>query len=664
MAKINVLPRHLYELIAAGEVVERPASIVKELTENSIDAGAKSITIEIQNGGIRYIRITDDGCGIAREDIKTAFLSHATSKISSESDLDAILTLGFRGEALPSVAGVSRTEVLTKTPDEFIGTRYCIEFGDEKFIDEAGCPNGTTITVRDLFSNTPARMKFLKKDTSEANAVSSIVEKLAVSHPGISFSLIRDGKQALFTTGSGDLKNTVREVFGKEFSRQLIFFEDEYEGVKIHGGITKPEFSRPNRNGQYFFLNSRSIKNITLSTALLEAYKHSIMVGKFPACVLFVDVDPNFVDINVHPSKAEVRFADEKKFFYAVYYSAVNALSKKDEFKAAEMKKPSAADTFAFNNDEEFTLLTSKPSQLYMVSEGTGEPGSDKEEKKESFVPENTVTTREPALKPEPSANENKPQSTFVTAAAPESSNGSAKSEDEFLDALLLGNSSVPEGKKTAAETVTVANEESKITFTDETESRVVNDNFRYIGEAFKTYIICEYEGSVVFIDKHAAHERMLYEKLKKDYSKRNNQILLFPVTITPSKEEYSVLIDNSEMINNAGFEIRDFGSGSVIVSECPMELDIDDIEDVILEIADGFLKNKQNVSFDKIDSIFHSVACRSAIKAGNSQTPEELSQFAQTVLKRNDIRHCPHGRPVVIEMKKRELDKNFGRIQ
>ena len=327
---INIMPPHLAELIAAGEVVERPASVVKELLENSIDAGADTVTLEIRNGGISYIRITDNGCGIPREDVPKAFISHATSKISTAEDLDSILTLGFRGEALPSIAAVAGVEMLTRTRDEDTGTRYCIEYGEEVLIDDAGCPTGTTITVRDIFRKTPARMKFLKKDVTEANAVAAVVDRIALSNPGVSFRFIREGKQTLMTSGKGDLLTCIREVFGKEFASELIPCRGESQGVKVSGYVSKPEYSRPNRNMQFFFLNGRFVKTGTGSAALSEGYRNSIMVGKFPSCVLSMEVSPSAVDVNVHPAKTEVRFSDERPVFNAVYAAVKNALAEGD----------------------------------------------------------------------------------------------------------------------------------------------------------------------------------------------------------------------------------------------------------------------------------------------------------------------------------------------
>ncbi|MBQ2903810.1 MAG: DNA mismatch repair endonuclease MutL [Clostridia bacterium] len=651
MPKINVLPKHLAELIAAGEVVERPASVVKELLENSIDAGADNITVEIKNGGISYIRITDNGSGIERADIRNAFVSHATSKISTADDLNGIFTLGFRGEALASVSAVARVEVMTKTADDESGTRYVIESGDEILLDDAGCPKGTTIIVRDLFYKTPARMKFLKKDVTEANAVAGVVDRLALSHPEISFRFIREGKQTLITSGNGDLLTCIREVFGKDFSSGLIPAENNGQGIRVSGYISKPVASRPNRNMQFFFINNRLIKTGTGSAALSEAYKNSIMVGKFPSCVLNIEIDPSLVDVNVHPAKTEVRFSDERFIFNAVYYACKNALSSGDTPK--QIKEISKTDYYkAPEKPPEQLKITQKPA-----------PSADFWQ----HIPKKTepvqvtpvkVKPQEPEIKinfvsPAPKKTEYVEKTTTVSAfKAPVEE----KNEEEKIEDILLNSPSQPVEEEPAA---IIAEEKNEA----DSASEFNEEEFHLIGEAFRTYIMCEYKGKLVVIDKHAAHERIIYEKLKRDNGERTPQLLLLPVTVTLSKEEYSATLENLELINNAGFDAEDFGNGCVIVRECPMELAPDDVADVICEIAGRFVEKKQDVMFEKLDWIFHSVACRSAIKAGNFTSRLEMERFAKQLLSMPDIRYCPHGRPVLIEMTQRELEKNFGRI-
>lgn len=652
MPKINVLPKHLAELIAAGEVVERPASVVKELLENSIDAGADKITVEIKNGGISYIRITDNGCGISREDIRNAFVSHATSKISTAEDLDAIFTLGFRGEALASVSAVSKVEVMTKTADEEIGTRYVIENGDEILLDDAGCPEGTTIMVRDLFFKTPARMKFLKKDVTEANAVASVIDRIALSHPEVSFRFIREGKQTLITSGNGDLLTCIREIFGKDFSADLIPAEYCDNGINISGYISKPTAARPNRNMQFFFLNNRLIKTGTGSAALSEGYKNSIMVGKFPSCVLNIQINPSLVDVNVHPAKTEVRFSDERPIFNAVYCACKSALTAGDTPKKAVINKA------------DFYKEPEKPAEQIKIFTPPAP--------KQDFWQHIPVKKEEvPAPAPikinfvEPVKKTEEPIRITVAEEPVKVMKASAPvpeiKEEESVDNILL---------KSPAKEVEVVRTVQKeevvlppVVETKEPVSDFCEDEFTLIGEAFKTYIMCEYRNKMIIVDKHAAHERIIYEKLKRENGERSPQLLLLPVTVTLSKEEYSALLENIDVVNNAGFEAEDFGNGCIIVRECPMELSADDIEDVITEIAGRFVEKKQDVSFEKLDWIFHSVACRSAIKAGNFTSRLEMERFAKQLLSMPDIRYCPHGRPVLIEMTKRELEKNFGRI-
>lgn len=661
MPKINVLPKHLAELIAAGEVVERPASVVKELLENSIDAGADTITVEIKNGGISYIRITDNGCGISREDIRNAFVSHATSKIATADDLNGIFTLGFRGEALASVSAVARVEVMTRTPNDETGTRYVIESGDEILLDDAGCPKGTTLIVRDLFYKTPARMKFLKKDVTEANAVAGVVDRIALSHPEISFRFIREGKQTLVTSGNGDLLTCIREIFGKEFSIGLIPAENIGQGIKVSGYVSKPVASRPNRNMQFFFINNRLIKTGTGSAALSEAYKNSIMVGKFPSCVLNIEIDPSLVDVNVHPAKTEVRFSDERMIFNAIYYACKNALSVGDTPKQV---KEIVKDYYkASEKPPEQLKITPKPAP-------TADFWQHIPKKTEPSVSVVSVETKIEEPKSEKIIVNPVPEIVTVKAEIPEETVNISVfkapepelTEEESMDDILLNSPSVKAEPIAVTETSTDDAETES-----ESESSDVpvfdEEDFLLIGEAFKTYIMCEYKGKLVIIDKHAAHERIIYEKLKKESGERTPQLLLLPVTVTLSKEEYSAMLENLELVNDAGFDAEDFGNGCIIVRECPMELSADDVEDVICEIAGRFVDKKQDVMFEKLDWIFHSVACRSAIKAGNFTSRIEMERFAKQLLSMPDIRYCPHGRPVLIEMTQRELEKNFGRI-
>lgn len=589
MSKINVLPKHMADLIAAGEVVERPASVIKELMENSIDAGATSLTVEIKRGGITYMRVTDDGCGIEREDVRNAFKSHATSKIKVEEDLLSIGTLGFRGEALASIAAVAKVDILTRTPDDEIGTLYKIEGSEEVTLDDAGCPQGTTIIVKDIFFNTPARMKFLKKDVTEGNAVAGVVDRIALSHPEVSIRFIRDDKQQLVTTGNGKLQSVVYSVFGKDFANGLVETEYELDGIKVAGLVSLPVASRANRAMQFFFLNGRLVKSITAQAALEQAYKNAIMVGKFPSCVLNITAPLNSVDVNVHPAKTEVRFENEKRIFDAVYYATKAAIEEKDRPNKIDLAK--AALKQESNPFREETRKTYEQVKL--------------PEKNPNFFATELPRKQEPVLYQRKS-EVHKPAPAVSKPEAPEV-------------------------------------------------------DYKVIGEAFDTYIFVEQEGKILLIDKHAAHERMLFEKLKAESKDKFSQVLLSPVTVTLSKEEYSAILSNLDVLTDAGFDIDDFGSGTVVVRELPVMLIDDDVKALVEEMA-GYLLNSQAPVPEKIDWIYHNTACRAAIKGGDKTDKYELDSFVKKLLLNPDIRYCPHGRPVLIEMTRSDLEKQFGR--
>lgn len=645
MPQINILPKHIAELIAAGEVVERPASIVKEIMENAIDAGADKITLEIKRGGITYIRITDNGCGIDRDNIRRAFISHATSKISTADDLNAICTLGFRGEALASIAAVSRVEVMTRAQGEEIGTRYCIEGGEESVLDDAGCPQGTTLIVRDLFYNTPARMKFLKKDVSEGNAVAAVVDRIALSHPEVSVRFIRDSKDVLFTTGDGKLESAVYKVLGKDFASTLIPCEYELEGVKVSGFISKPFNSRPNRTMQYFFLNDRFIKTRTGMVALEEAYKNSVMAGKFPACVLKIQIAPGAVDVNVHPSKTEVRFANEKMIFNAVYYCAKSALQQGDTRVQA---------SFQQKVNRQFMPKPVDGKQIRIYEQQLEQVKKESQPKQDLWT--NTTVSE---FKKETEAQKPKP---IVF-------NDNSKFEIEKNDEPNL----IPCFKPTAPEPTPIfeekteplspPTEEPKPTLPPVEETQPEVEPYRVIGEAFKTYILVEQGKKLLIIDKHAAHERMLFEKFRSNRDSIETQMLLAPVTVTLSKEEYSAVLENLDLLDKAGYHVEDFGTGMVIVSECPTAVADADLPQVIMELAGYLLNNRKELIPEKLDWIYHSTACRAAIKAGDKTGEYELNKFVEKLLNNPDIRYCPHGRPVLIEMSRYEIEKNFGRV-
>lgn len=656
MPKIKVLPKEIAELIAAGEVVERPASVIKELMENAIDAGSSSVTVEIKNGGITYIRVTDNGCGISREDIRNAFISHATSKISTRDDLYAIGTLGFRGEALASIAAVSNVEVLTRTAEEETGTRYCISAGEETLVDDAGCPLGTTIVVRDLFFNTPARMKFLKKDVSEANAVAGIVDKIALSNPDVSIRFIREGKSALFTSGSGDLKTAAYEIFGKDFADGLIEADYSFESVKISGLVSKPTKSRPNRNMQFFFVNGRLVKSGTASAALSEAYKNSIMVGKFPYCVLNITTAPGLVDVNVHPAKIEVRFANERTVFSAVYYAAKNALEHRDE--APKVTIPRTAQTELFEpvrpKTEQMRLPEKQPDFWNRMS--SSEYRSAQQPEKPTYqqpaAREDIITVASPDKKPETADSEPSTIQHFLDAQR------AKKEESAVIEADIR-----PELSAEAATLPDEKPEETARALDTAVDEKPAELPVTVIGEAFKTYIIVQQGESIFLVDKHAAHERMLFNELVKNDSKRSTQMLLTPITVTLSKEEYSSVLDNLDMLMQAGFAVEDFGYSVVIVRECPMEISADEVADVVAELAGYLVENRQKLISEKKEWLFSLMACKAAIKGGMYTTEYERELFIKRLFASPEIRYCPHGRPVMIEITRRELEKNFGRV-
>lgn len=643
MPKINVLPKHIADLIAAGEVVERPSSVIKELMENSIDAGADSLTVEIRHGGITYMRVTDNGCGIAREDIRNAFKSHATSKIVREEDLHAIGTLGFRGEALASIAAVSKVDILTRTPEAEIGTVYKIEGSEEIMLDDAGCPLGTTIVVRDLFYNTPARMKFLKKDVTEGNSVAGVVDRIALSHPEVSVRFIRDDRQQLATPGNGKLTSAVYSVFGKDFAGGLLPTTYELNGVSVDGLVSKPTASRANRSMQFFFLNGRLVKSRTACAALEQAYKGAIMVGRFPSCVLNIHIPLDTVDVNVHPAKTEVRFSNEKVIFDAVYYATKNAIEQKDVPNRLELTKRDLAHQSPFKQEtgEQIKLSDSKlPERV---------EGFWKKQSSQEFREAKKEGSRRPKAKPasqSPAEKSKKPPKPYIPKA------------DRVTGAV------VEEGK-TKKVSISVPLEDSKpkeepvVPYAEQTEV----PEFRIIGEAFKTYIIFETEGKITLVDKHAAHERILYEELLAEREAVKSQLLLTPVTVTLSKEEYSALLNNVDLLKKAGYDIEDFGTGTVAVREVPVMLIHYDIPSIIEEMA-GQLLSSQEPLPKKLKWIYANTACRAAIKAGDNTPPEEQRKLVEFLLSHRDIRYCPHGRPICIEMTRTELEKGFGRIQ
>ncbi|MBQ5763533.1 MAG: DNA mismatch repair endonuclease MutL [Ruminococcus sp.] len=663
MGVINVLDKHVAELIAAGEVVERPASVIKELVENAIDAGAKHVTVEIKNGGTTFMRVTDDGCGFLREDVKLAFLRHATSKVKEQDDLDHIATLGFRGEALASISAVSRLQLITKSAKEDTGTSYIIEGGEEKSFDDAGCPVGTTFVIRDLFYNIPARAKFLKKDVSEGNTVSNIVDKTALSHPEIAFTFVRDGKQALKTFGDGKLLSAIYAVFGREFATSLIPVDYQLDGITVSGYVSKPVNSRPNRNMQNFFINGRYVKSRTAMAALEEAFKGSIMVGKFPSCVLNLSLPFEAIDVNVHPSKIEVRFINERPVFDAVYHAAKSALLKHDDRKQAHFKDDSALHEIrrssTFNNAQAVFRKPGPPKVQPQIKP------------KDEFNPFSDIEFSKPNPKPKLQSlddlhltDKKKPFDVYSKQAVKNTKREESYSKPQNQPLPLIQKPDTPKpaviADKPKAEEIVVTekpNSEPVVLYEQQ------KDELKYVGELFDTYIIVEKnQKEMLLIDKHAAHERIIYEKLKAEKAGSSAQLLLTPITVTLGKSEYDAAINHLDMFSDCSFEVEDFGNSTLLVRSAPQYIEAAEVADCITEMADYISMGKNDIFTEKMDWFYHNVACRSAIKAGHKNSAQELIDIVKTLEENPQIRYCPHGRPICIVMKKSEIERQFGR--
>ncbi len=639
MKKINVLDKSIAQLIAAGEVIDRPASAVKELVENSIDAGATRIVVEIKNGGVKLIKISDNGSGIYRDDVKNAFLRHATSKLQNAEDLDNISSLGFRGEALASVCAVSKTEIITKSKEEVSGTQFFIDAGVPGELRDIGCSDGTTIIIRDLFYNTPARMKFLKKDVAEANACAGVIDKLALSHPEISFKFIREGKEALFTPGDGKVSSAVYSVYGKDFFEGMIPIDYELGSIKVSGFISKPSAAKSSRSMQNFFINGRYVKNKVGSSALEEAFKNSITVGKFPYCVIYITVSPNVVDVNVHPSKTEVKFVSEKTIFEAVYYGVKNALMKNND-------KGMILDS----KDQNSLFKPGFKDSAHLQNFELSEPHTIKKQNKigfESFELSDSFFNK----------NENKN----------EKSKNDYKIKNEIrFDADEFGEKTITEGLP-----INFKNQPIELEKSDKEESVKINSFFNIalenqiniIGEIFNCYIIMECGNELILVDKHAAHERIIFENLKENEGQSESQNLLEPVIVTLEKEEYGAILENLELISKAGYFAEDFGPGTIIVRSAPMYITLEEIPNSVTEIANYIINNKKSIDTKKLDWLYHNIACRSAIKGGKSSAYKEISALVKKLLENPNIQHCPHGRPIYVSLTKKFIEKQFGRV-
>lgn len=656
MPKINLLDKSVYELIAAGEVIERPSSVIKELAENSIDAGAASITVEIKRGGISYLRVTDDGCGISHEDIPTAFMRHATSKVYTQDDLDSINTLGFRGEALASVCAVSRVELLTKQREDQLGSIYRIEAGEPVEYDRAGCADGTTIIIRDLFYNTPARLKFLKKDVTEGNYCASVIEKLALSHPGISFRFIRDGRQTMLSSGDGEYYSAVYAVFGKQFAAGLIPVENVYQNTAVTGYVSSPLFTRANRSMQNFFVNGRSVKSPLCCAALEEAFRNTIMVGKFPSCVLCVNTDPSQVDANIHPTKTEVRFTNEKIVFDAVYFAVKNALMGYDESREIKLNTAPAR---AENIPQLERARTSEPLR-------TASAQVIEEPPKTMPIPSGRDAVIYPQEKREPpkfTLRQETPQPAQFTQPLP-------AAEQTYMPELVPAKK--PEPRETPLADLPGFAFLSEKSFEKKPEpvpqepdpvipQERPKEQIRVVGELFKTYIVCESTEGMILIDKHAAHERVNFERLKKGFDS-SAQLLMQPEEVYLTPEEFNGMSEYADKLAQVGV-IMEFTDGKARVTGLPQMLDKVPPAEIVECIAKIVSQGNTNAEGELFDDMLHTVACKASIRGNEDNDILELQVLAQEVFNNPDIRYCPHGRPVMTQISRKQIERYFGRV-
>ena len=663
MPKIIQLSPHIANLIAAGEVVERPASVVKELLENAVDAGASKVTVEIRDGGMTFLRVTDNGCGMSPEDARTAFKRHATSKLRSAEDLAAIGTMGFRGEALAAIASVSRIDLLTKTAGSLSGVSLHLEAGEILDESEAGCPDGTTIIIRDLFYNTPARMKFMKSDTVEGGRVAAAVQLQALAHPEVAFRFLRDGKQILSTPGNGGLQAAVYCVYGRDCAN-MVKVESRWEQYSLTGYVSKPTDARPSRSLQTFFVNNRPVKSKILIAALEEAYRNQIMVGKFPACVLHLNLPAGSVDVNVHPAKTEVKFLSEKAVFDCVHYGVLGALNKQTDRPQVQFKERPAVAAPA---------LPEKKPAASVISEKKSAPA-----RKESFF--RTMTAEEyktfgAALKDAPQPKQEAAAATLAkidrksdlplreTVAIP-----TAKPQPIAGDGVHIAPPVKPipaekEPMRAAAPAVipvepVKAEEEMEQTALEMPEA----PSWRMAGELYHSYIIVEQGDDAFLIDKHAAHERILFEKLKANQEKISAQSLLQPVPVRLSPSACAELLANKDMLEELGFEIDEFGENTVLLRQIPMDLSPDDAAEAAETLAADLLSGRREKKDTVRDELLHTVACKAAIKAGWKNDEKELLAICEAVMAREDLKYCPHGRPICVSLSKKQLEKQFKR--
>ena len=665
MPKIIQLSPHIANLIAAGEVVERPASVVKELLENAVDAGASQVTVEIRDGGMTFLRVTDNGCGMAPEDARTAFKRHATSKLRTAEDLAAIGTMGFRGEALAAIASVSRIDLMTKTAGSLSGVSLKLEAGEILEESEVGCPEGTTIIIRDLFFNTPARMKFMKSDTVEGSRVTAAVQQQALAHPEVAFKLLRDGKQVLSTPGNGALQAAVYCVYGRECAN-MVQVDSRWEQYSLTGYVTNPTDARPSRALQTFFVNNRPVKSKLLVAALEEAYRNQIMVGKFPACVLHLTLPANAVDVNVHPAKTEVKFLSEKAVFDCVHYGVLGALNKQPDRPQVQFKQAPSAP--AIPPVQKSTPHTPPAAKEMPVAPKASQSAP---QKKENFY--RTMTAEEyktfsTALKDAPQP---KKEAASATLGKIERPANMPLREFVMLPQIQESKPSHTENVPPSAPEKTVFPPQAAAVTAPPKEEPLAEQitlempketEWRMVGELYNSYIIVEQGEEAFLIDKHAAHERILFEKLKANQEKITAQSLLQPVPVRLSPSAAGVLLENRTLLEELGFEIEEFGENTVLLRQIPMDLSPDMAAEAAETLAADLLSGRRERKDTVRDELLHSVACKAAIKAGWRNDEQELLAVAKEVMSREELKYCPHGRPICVTLSKKQLEKQFKR--
>lgn len=684
MGIIKELSIELSNRIAAGEVVERPASVVKELVENAIDAGASMITVRIERGGISRIQVTDDGCGMSRDDALECFKRHATSKISTAEDLEAIYTMGFRGEALSSIAAVSQIDLYTKRPQDTVGTHVVCADGEIQSCTDEGMADGTTFVVSNIFYNVPARMKFLKRDATEASYITDLMARFILSHPEISFRYINSRKEIYFSAGDNELENCVYTIYGKDYAKSAVKVDYKHEYITVSGVTGKGDTARANRGYQSFFVNKRYIKSPLISKAVEEAYKNQVMAGKYPMTVLNIDIDASMIDINVHPTKQEVKFSNESDIFSAVLHAVENALHKDFSIPKIEKKVEKKIESTVFKpdikkSDAQYELDWKKNKDRWTPADEVCEKKVKKAEPKETNLPDSYKCDVSPEyfekrrleiLKEKPGDEKNIHIPLLSEDFSGQRGFVMPESKTPFCDAVMKANSETKEEKEEIEKTKPTEEKfEQKETKIEQKETEAVNPftekSFKIVGQVFATYIIVERENEMLIIDQHAAHERLKFEELKRELENKavSAQDLLIPVTVNLTPVEYAIFSENEEFLETIGFEADDFGGNSLVVRTVPSYVDYDDTEQLLTEILEKISKTKNRPISEKAEYALYTIACKAAIKANHVMKEEELEALVKKIFAIEPINTCPHGRPIIISMSKKEIEKEFKRI-